>query len=236
MRIDASVARRIHDAIKHAVRESRTLYTPRPTATEDVPRLCLTASDTGARTELNSGRERTRRLIDLINETIDPRRWACPTAQLVGGDSLNFEYCGRPRVVADFTDEMSCDLRNLVEVYENGQLHLYVGGGAGHQNDRASHQFARLSSIDLGKVLDLARTCVVTAELSGYPGAPESRLCGRPKDLRAFRDLVSRLVSPRWADGRAGGASCASANALPRGELSLVAPFADGSWSKRYQP
>jgi hypothetical protein len=108
--------------------------------------------------------------------------------------------------------------------------------GRGHGNDRASHQFASLSSTDLKKVLDLARACVVTGELATHPGAPEGRMCGRPDDLRALRDLLSRLVSPRWADGRAGGAGCASSNALPRGDLTLVVPFADGSWSKRYQP
>ena len=242
VQIDPQVASQIHRAIAFAVRESKKSSVPRPTVASY--ELCLTVHDATSQYELNSGREQTRRLIDLVNDTVDPRRWACPSAQALSNASLNWQYCDRPRLSAAFRDEMSCGLYNMLEIYGDGAIHFYAADDADPTDKPSSHQFARISSEEIETLLSHVRTYKETVTLEVFPDQypppkpratyEPGRMCGRPEDLRAFKGLVSGLVPLRWADGRGAGRSCAASTPLPTGLVSLVEPWADGQWSKRY--
>jgi hypothetical protein len=243
-RIESRVADRLREAIRLAVRESRTHHEPRPGVAEDRATLCLTVREAGSQSELNSGRERTRKLIDLINEMVDPRRWACPTAQPIGPASLNDGYCGKARINATVNDETSCNVSNSVEIYEDGTVHHWVTeGDPKRATERSLHHFATLAAGDFKTLLAQTRRCVETMTVEDFldrapaPAVPvpPARLCGRPEDIHAFKDLLSRLVHMEWADGRGRAANCPVDTVVPAGLLILTSPFADGSWSKKYQ-
>ncbi len=102
-------------------------------------------------------REYTQRLIDLVNDTIDPRQWVCPSRQPRSGNTLFGTYCGSPRILFIFEDQDSCGTRNNVTIYGNGWLQQYPAE-PGRKPKSDEYYFFRMSSADLDRSLAFLRT------------------------------------------------------------------------------
>lgn len=228
-----------------AIRESR-----RPTHGNGPPlggpEVCIEStsdhSEAGPNWLSSRGRE-TRQLIDLINQTIEPRQWACPNRSVPGHPLLNWGYCGRPRVLFVYRQDAACGVADVVQIYADGALLHAVESGAGEERQP---YMTHIDNTALEKTLALMRTFTPTeiGEAFGVPRVRDGVLQAavttpfvqyrEPRQLETLRNFISTLAPVPWASASAEPGRCAHASNDPVPHAEIVTPFLNGTWSRTY--